>query len=121
MEPVVLLTLGTTCGRCHNWVGIPGRPPWYVIPRGSAGFAKNTRSPALDRRLVGILQQIDCVEYNAFIQIEKTYSDFCLASLPAAASSSSLAFAKLNCIAHKSLLKIPHPAFVLIKRSSIES
>ena len=30
-------TLGTTCGRCHNWVGIPGRPP-YVTPRGSAGW-----------------------------------------------------------------------------------
>ena len=29
-------TCGATCGRCHNCVGIPGRPP-YVIPRGSAG------------------------------------------------------------------------------------
>ena len=28
-----------TCGRCHNWVGIPGRPP-HVIPRGSAGLKK---------------------------------------------------------------------------------
>ena len=26
----------STWGGCHNWVGIPGRPP-YVIPRGSAG------------------------------------------------------------------------------------
>ena len=38
-EPVVWATLGTTCGRCHNWVGIPGRPP-YVIPCGSAGWKK---------------------------------------------------------------------------------
>ena len=29
-----------TCRRCHNWVGIPGRPP-YVTPCGSAGW-KNT-------------------------------------------------------------------------------
>ena len=28
-----------TCGRCHNWVGIPGRPP-NVIPCGSAGSEK---------------------------------------------------------------------------------
>ena len=40
MEPVVWTTLGTKCGRCHNWVGIPGRPP-YVIPRWSAGWTKN--------------------------------------------------------------------------------
>ena len=28
-----------TCGRCHNWVVIPGRPP-YVTPSGSAGLKK---------------------------------------------------------------------------------
>ena len=39
MEPVVWTTLGTTCGRCHSRVGIPGRPP-YVIPHGSAGWKK---------------------------------------------------------------------------------
>ena len=39
-EPVVWTTLGTTWGRCHNWVGNPGRPP-YAIPRGSAGLKKS--------------------------------------------------------------------------------
>ena len=24
---MVKTILGTTCRRCHNWVGIPGRPP----------------------------------------------------------------------------------------------
>ena len=28
-----------TCGRSHNWIGIPGRPP-CVIPRGPAGWQK---------------------------------------------------------------------------------
>ena len=36
---MVWTTLGTTCGRCHNLVGIPGRSP-YVTPRGSAGLKK---------------------------------------------------------------------------------
>ena len=36
---MVWTTLGTSFGRCHNWVGIPGRPA-YVIPRGSAGWKK---------------------------------------------------------------------------------
>ena len=34
-EPLVWTTLGTTWGRCHNWVGVPGIP-WYVTSRGSA-------------------------------------------------------------------------------------
>ena len=45
-EPVVSTTLVTFCGRCHNWVGIPGRPP-YVIPRGSAGWNKKKRHNVL--------------------------------------------------------------------------
>ena len=32
-------SLGPTYGRCRNWVGISGRPP-YVIPPGSAGWNK---------------------------------------------------------------------------------
>ena len=39
MEPMVWTTLGTTCRRCHKWVGIPGRPP-YVLPCGSAGWKR---------------------------------------------------------------------------------
>ena len=27
-EPEVWKNLGTTCKRCRNWAGIPGRPPW---------------------------------------------------------------------------------------------
>ena len=38
-EPVVLTTLGTTCGRYHNWVGIPARIP-YVIPCWSVGWKR---------------------------------------------------------------------------------
>ena len=39
MRTDVWTTLDTTCGWCHNWVGIPSRPP-YVNPRGSAGLKK---------------------------------------------------------------------------------
>ena len=36
---MVWTTLGTTCTKCYNWVGIPGRPVWpHAIPRGSAGY-----------------------------------------------------------------------------------
>ena len=39
-------TIDKKCGRCHNWVGIPGRPP-YVIPRGSAGWNKKRQKVIL--------------------------------------------------------------------------
>ena len=37
MEPVVWTTLGTTWGRCHNWVGFPGKTPYKILWR-SAGW-----------------------------------------------------------------------------------
>ena len=44
-----LTTLGITCGRSHNGVGIPGRPPYVVGPSWVSRMKKSPLKADIDR------------------------------------------------------------------------